>query len=368
MPSSHVANNIVLSMIVKNEEAVLARCLESVRPLLSAWIIVDTGSTDRTREIAREVLGSIPGEVVSRPWKDFGHNRSEALELSRTRGEYSLVIDADDKLEFADRPSVPRLTLDSYTLRVRYGTISYERVQLLRNERNWRYEGVIHEYPACDGAFTQGRIDGITYVIGRDGARGKDPERYKRDAEIIQAALSEDPSNQRYVFYLAQSYRDAGMLQQALMAYDRRSTMGGWEEEVFYARLEAAKLRERLGQPFEKVQAAYLRAHETRPTRAEALYELSRYCRAEKRFSLGCVYAASACEIERPDDRLFVAESVYEWRALDELAVSAYHAGRYALSRMCNEQLLSNAPLPDSELQRIRANLEWCSRAMSRQV
>ena len=49
-------NAIVLCMIVKNQEDVLARCLESVRPLLSAWIICDTGSTDRTREIAREVL------------------------------------------------------------------------------------------------------------------------------------------------------------------------------------------------------------------------------------------------------------------------------------------------------------------------
>lgn len=358
-------NDIVLSMIVKNEEAVLARCLESVRPLLSAWVIVDTGSTDRTREIAYDLLAEIPGEVISRPWKNFGHNRTEALELSRSRGEYSLVIDADDTLDIAPDRQLPRLTLDAHSLRIRYGTTSYDRVQLLRNGRNWRYEGVVHEYPACDGPFTQGRLEGIEYVIGRDGARAQDPDRFLRDAELIQAALEVDPTNQRYVFYLAQSYRDAGVLQPALMAYEHRTTMGGWDEEVFYARLEAAKLRERLGQPFETVQSAYLAAYESRPSRAEPLYELSRYCRAQRHFALGCVYASSACEISRPDDRLFVAESVYRWQAIDELAVSAYHAGRFALARVCNEQLLSSAVLPESELPRIRGNLQWCERAMA---
>src|SRR6478609_6096449 len=92
---------IVLSMIVKNEEAVLARCLASVKSLISHWVIVDTGSTDRTREVARQALEGIPGEVVGRPWKNFGHNRSEALELAREHGDYMLVIDADDTLELS---------------------------------------------------------------------------------------------------------------------------------------------------------------------------------------------------------------------------------------------------------------------------
>ncbi len=365
MSSSITSNSIVLSIIVKNEAAVIARCLESVRPLLSAWVVVDTGSTDRTREIVRESLRDIPGEVVCRPWKNFGHNRSEALALSRDRGEYSLVIDADDTLEFAPDVKLSELTLDSYTLRVRYGAISYDRVQLLRNGRNWRYEGVVHEYPACDGAITQGKIESINYVIGHDGARAKNPERFKRDAELIEAALLEDPDNRRYRFYLAQSYRDAGMLEKSLEAYERRATMGGWEEEVFYSLLEAAKIRERLGQPFETVQAAFLRAYESRPRRAESLYELARYCRLQTRYSLGYVYASSACEIERPNDALFVAESVYQWRAIDELAVSAYHSGRFALGRACNEQLLTNTVLPSSETLRIRDNLAWCKRALS---
>ena len=72
---------ICLSMIVKDEAAVIARCLASVRPLIDYWIIVDTGSADGTPDIVRKVLHDIPGELHQRPWVDFAHNRSEALDL-----------------------------------------------------------------------------------------------------------------------------------------------------------------------------------------------------------------------------------------------------------------------------------------------
>lgn len=361
---SMTQQKIVLSMIVKNEEDVLARCLASVKPLLSHWIIVDTGSTDRTREIAREVMEGIPGEVVDRPWKNFGHNRTEALELARPHGDYTFVIDADDTLELAADFEMPRLELDSYRVPIRYGPISYDRVQLTRNDKIWRYEGVIHEYPASDLAKTQGRVDrGLTYVISNEGARAKNPDRFRQDAELIEAALQTEPDNRRYAFYLGQSYRDARMHEKALRAYERRATMGGWEEEVYNSLYEAARLRELLKHPFEQVQAAYLRAYEARPRRAEALHELARYCRHQKRFALGRAYALAATQIPRPDDALFVGDSVYAWRAKDELAVSAYHCGDRELARRINEELLASPAVPEADRARIADNLGWCRRA-----
>jgi hypothetical protein len=154
------------------------------------------------------------------------------------------------------------------------------------------------------------------------------------------------------------------MLEKALEAYERRATMGGWEEEVFYSLFEAAKLRERLRQPFDVVHAAYLRAYESRPSRAESLYELARYCRLHNRFALACVYASTACTTTRPNDSLFVEESVYRWRAKDELAVAAYHTRRFTLGRKCNEELLAGDALPVGEMLRIRDNLDWCMRAI----
>ena len=86
---------ITLVMIVRNESKVIERCLESVRPLLSGWVIVDTGSTDDTIEKIQRSLSDIPGELHPREWVDFGHNRNEALSLARGIGTHLLLIDAD---------------------------------------------------------------------------------------------------------------------------------------------------------------------------------------------------------------------------------------------------------------------------------
>lgn len=89
---------LCLCMIVRNEAPVIRRCLASVRPLVHHWLVVDTGSTDGTQALVREVMADLPGSLVERPWVDFGHNRSEALALARPRAAFSLVIDADDEL------------------------------------------------------------------------------------------------------------------------------------------------------------------------------------------------------------------------------------------------------------------------------
>jgi glycosyltransferase involved in cell wall biosynthesis len=71
-----VRPTMCLCMIVKNESAVIERCLASVRGLVDHWVVSDTGSTDGTPELVRAALDGIPGELHREPWVDFGHNRS----------------------------------------------------------------------------------------------------------------------------------------------------------------------------------------------------------------------------------------------------------------------------------------------------
>ena len=85
-------------MIVKNEAHVIERCLRSVRPLIHAWAIADTGSSDGTQDIIRRCMAGMPGELIERPWVDFASNRNEALELAKKYGDYALIIDADEVL------------------------------------------------------------------------------------------------------------------------------------------------------------------------------------------------------------------------------------------------------------------------------
>ena len=79
--------SIGLCMIVRNEAAVIRRCLESVLPLIDYVLIVDTGSTDATRTVVRDFLSerNIPGEVVDEPWQNFAYNRTFALRKLREK-------------------------------------------------------------------------------------------------------------------------------------------------------------------------------------------------------------------------------------------------------------------------------------------
>src|SRR6478735_7811699 len=89
---------VCLNMIVRNEAAIVERCLNSVVSFIDHWVIVDTGSTDGTQELIQRCLRNVPGELIERPWVDFAHNRSEALEFARGKSDYLFVLDADDVL------------------------------------------------------------------------------------------------------------------------------------------------------------------------------------------------------------------------------------------------------------------------------
>jgi glycosyltransferase involved in cell wall biosynthesis len=293
-------SDLGLVMIVKNEEAVLERCLRSVLPFIATWCILDTGSTDRTQAIVQDTLRGIPGRLSKSPWKNFGHNRSEALAKARSlhvETSYSLMMDADDTFE---GPKLPKLTHDAYYVPIQYGRLKYARVQIFSNALPWRYEGVVHEYPALDQPFQTGELTSHCIVVRRDGARAKDPLCYEKDARLLERELEVHPHDTRSQFYLAQSYRDAGRLEEALHAYRRRARMGGWEEEVFLSKLEAGRLMERLGRPFPDVVQAYVEAHLYRPSRAEALLSLADYATTLQK------------RVPPSKDMLFVDASAYE--------------------------------------------------------
>jgi glycosyltransferase involved in cell wall biosynthesis len=356
---------ICLNMIVKNEAPVVRRCIDSVKPLISHWVIVDTGSTDGTQQIVRDALSDIPGELHERPWKDFGHNRTEALELARGKAAYSLVIDADEVLQIPAQFRMPPLVCDSYQIRTEYGGTSYPRTQLVKSALAWKYVGVLHEYVTCPEAKTQAMIDAIVCIPHTDGARAADPDKFKKDAAVLEEALKKEPDNERYVFYLAQSHRDAGDFPKAIAAYEHRAAMGGWAEEVWFSMLQVAVLKEQMGEPESAVTMAYLHAHQFRPERAETLCELARYHRLAGRHALAYVFATAAHRTPRSKDVLFVDETVYAWRAADELSIAAYYCGKVDEAFTISQGLLTSGRLPKSEAERVQQNIGFSQRALA---
>ena len=343
-----IANDptICLNMIVKDESAVITRCLGSLKSLIDYWVIVDTGSTDGTQKIIKEFMKDVPGELHERPWKNFGHNRNEALSLAKGKGDYLLFIDADEIFQHEPNYKFPKLDKDFYFITTNFNGTHYGRVQLVNNHLGWKWEGVLHEGLACKGARSSGLIKGITNFVYTDGARSKDPKKYEKDALALEEALLLEPKNSRYVFYLAQSYKDAGNYPKALENYQKRIEMKGWDEEVFISMLYSAEMKELMEYPKEDVVKSYVKAFEYRPSRREPLYRLAQYLRKNEHYAHGYVVAKAGLAIPQPKDLLFVDTGSYSYGTLLESSICAYWMGKYQECHDETCQILAIKDLP----------------------
>lgn len=365
---SRTDRSVVLCMIVKNEAQVLRECFDSVLAHIDCYSIVDTGSTDDTIEVIDSYFSErgIPGQVHRRSWKNFGHNRSEAFSLAREAADYALIMDADDVLH--GTPDFSNLSADAYLFRIRSAEITYWRHQLLATRANWRYEGVVHEFATCDDpAAKVERMEGDWWVESRRlGARNLVVDKYKRDADLLREHLTAHPDDSRAYFYLGQSCFDMGDFESALVAYARRATMGGWEEEVYFAKYRVGLCLMNLERPRGEILEAMLGAWEFRPGRAEPLHQLARWHRERSMHHQAVMFARTGLQIPLPkEDILFVSEDVYAWRLADELAVSTYYTGNFSESLQHSAALVRSRIVPDEHQERIQRNLELATEALA---
>lgn len=365
--SAEQAKKVCLNMIVKDESKIIERCLESVKPLIDTWVIVDTGSTDGTQKIIKNFMKDIPGELHERPWVNFAHNRNEALELAKNKAEYILFMDADDVMSIASGFKMPPLDKDFYYLTIDYSGTRYGRVQIIKTALNWKWEGVLHEAVMSSQAKSSGLIEGLTTVVTRDGSRAKDPDVYKKDAEILEAAMLKEPNNARYQFYLAQSYRDSQQYELSIKNYEKRVAMGGWDEEVYWSLLQIGILNETLQKSPEIIIASYNRAYLFRPSRAEAMYRLASFQRRQGNYHAGYEASIKGLSIPPSKDLLFVEQWIYDYGLLLEYSICAYWIDHFVESFVASNLMLANPNLPQNFKECVTNNMAWIHQKLREQ-
>jgi glycosyltransferase involved in cell wall biosynthesis len=283
---------ICLNMIVKNESHIIRGTLEKLCSKIefSYWVICDTGSTDDTRELIIEFFKTknIPGELYKDEWQNFAHNRTLALLRAFQKTDLLLVFDADD--EIVGQPEMPKvgdILYDEYHLK--FGSpvgTSYTRVLLVSNRKKFIYQSVIHEFICCiePNGSTNTIIQGDYFVVsGRSGNRSLDPEKYLKDAKILEAAhaeavLTKDPLFKRYAFYCANSYKDYGSFEEAIKWYKITLSQENWAQEHYISCLNIYECYQKLNQT--EIGFFYLvKAFKYDPERVECLHPLLvHYC------------------------------------------------------------------------------------------
>ena len=328
---------ICLNMIVKNESRIILRLLESVLPIIDGYCICDTGSTDNTIELIQNFFKDreIYGKIIEEPFRDFGYNRSIALhacQIHMSNMDYILLLDADmiltgqaltNPLKFKSS-----LSKDNYTLFQGNPKFYYKNTRLVRNNKGFTYWGVTHEYVNSPPNTTTGEIPIEQLFINDIGDGGAKGDKTERDIRLLKKGLEELPNNDRYTFYLANSYRDAGQNENAIETYQKRIQIGGWIEEVWFSYYSIGNCYMHIGKE-EHAISAWMAAYNHYPKRIENLYKIIEYYRIRGKNRIAYEFYLMADKSRNKyknwSDYLFLERDIYDFKIDYEFSILGYY-------------------------------------------
>jgi glycosyltransferase involved in cell wall biosynthesis len=241
---------ISAAIIVKNEEGIIRRCIETVSQFADEIVIVDTGSTDKTMEIAKgyPIVRLFESETYTKHTqiKDFSFSKAKNEAIRKCKGDWVIWWDADDFADKENADKIRRLAEETketclYTFSVVFGDVCFEHCRMFTNGAQIFFDEdhSCHEYLNTLGLAHYSRREVvINHLPGK-----KHVPSAKRNIAIMETDHFERGMNdQRTLFYLANAYREEGRLDDALKFYDKYLEVSHWKEERFFARYYKAQV------------------------------------------------------------------------------------------------------------------------------
>ena len=326
---------VSLCMIVKNEEDVLARCLNSVKDFVEEIVVVDTGSTDGTVNIARQFTD----QVYSFSWiDDFSAARN--FSFSKAHMQYCLWLDADDILLKKDQDAFGKLkeTLspDTDVVMLPYHIafdeqgnpiFSYYRERLIRRESGYQWKGAVHESIQPCGKIVYGEV-----AITHHKLHPSDPDRNLRIYEKqIHEGKSLNPRDQFYyareLYYHEQDRKAIEVLEQFL---DEKQ---GWVEN----NIEACRI---LSLCYDRDAAlqALLRSLTFDVPRAELCCDIGAHFLSQNSYRQAIFWYELALTCKRDDESgAFILSDCYGYIPYLQLCVCYDKMGNHQKANVFNE-------------------------------
>lgn len=323
-------------MIVKNEADILEETLESIKDVADEIIIVDTGSTDNTREIAEKYTD----HVYDFEWiDDFAAARNASY--SYATKDYILFMDADDYLPGGEREKLLQLkkdlddSVDAVSMFTvlsvdEFGkpTFKYRRHRLVKRSNNFRWHGAVHEYLAVSGNIIPSDIA----VLHRKQKKSKSVNA-RRNLNIYEKRLENRESfSARDNFYYANELRDHRKFQKAIEQYNKfLDSKEGWVEDNIRACINLADCYRSLGKPVEEIEALTKTFVYDIP-RPEVSCKIGDMYKAKNMFYKAIIWYRLATEVDVSDSLGFQLEQYSTWYPHLQLCVCYWQIGNKKLA------------------------------------
>jgi tetratricopeptide (TPR) repeat protein len=261
-----------------------------------------------------------------------------------------------------DKNFKANLEKDAYLIKYE-GDLQYRQTLLVKSSLNWRYVGVTHEYLHCNDQFNKENFDGITFTHLGDGTNRL--SKFTRDIDLLLKGIEDELNNDRYYFYLAQSYKCVGNYDKAIELFIKRISMEGWEEEVYFSLYQIGLCKILRGDDFYNYVGDLMKAHNFRPSRLEAIYHLIKQYQEKQIYRLGYYLGKMALNKPFPDDILFIEKNIYDYLLHDVYSICAYNIGEYDESLKYCDKVLEYTNLPHNIKERVLNNLELTKNKIS---
>ncbi len=376
---------IGLSCIVKNESKVILNMLESASKFIDYWCIVDTGSTDGTQQIIKDYFQekNISGELIEIPWKNFSTSRNKALDGLKGKVDWGFWMDADETLTFKSDFNTKffksKLT-DDYTggfIDVLHGPLIYKRMQLFNLKYPWKWLGPVHEVLVNDTKYHRSlNINEFVvnyHTTGHSWTSQTQEQKYERYVKLLTDYIEENPEqdNSRWIFYLAQSYRDTGSAKyypDVIKWYQERLKLEGYYEEKYVSALYIARTKKLigwnagLGYSDADILDSFMKCTQYNTERIEHFEPIIEYYQLQKDWENSYLFSSHAIN-KKYKDFLFCEAQIYRWKIYDIHAMNCFYTKRYDEMKKYGEilqQILTTTNfIPTQHHERVKTNLKF---------
>jgi glycosyltransferase involved in cell wall biosynthesis len=356
-----MSKKVVLTMIVKDEEHVISRALESCYRMIDSYCIVDTGSTDKTKEVIKDFFDSknIEGKIIDFPFTNFEESRNQSIIHAQDLGDIGFWMDADEILELSQDFTKEKLNHffevtnnDQYLVTCDYNKMIYTRSQFYSLHKGFKWYGPVHEVLITDEDITAGKFELGKMIIIPDGASWKSDlsVKYEDHGKILEKYQEENGwKDPRWTFYLAQSYKDSSncaaqkgdkercqqMAKKAIDFYKMRIEDGkegkGFHQEVYYSQLMIARLKFHFDASDVVLDELMLCEEFNTDGRVEHIFNIVSYLQSKKYHKNALVYAKEGLKMLKAGTKasLFLESGIYNYLLYDCYGVSLYYTGQF---------------------------------------